>query len=74
MKILVNWLLAAQLENLVSEGVDFVQGISAKPFRVRGIYVVGGQVDYLPESYNFGNHDLDLVFKTNVQKLTLTPI
>jgi len=50
----------------VSYDVDFAPDLSKKPFKVKGIYVVGGQVAFLPDSYNTGNHDLDLVVKTNV--------
>ena len=57
---------------IVSSDVDFVQGIPTKPFKVNGIYVVGGQVAYLPDSYNTGEHDLDMIVKTNADTVTFS--
>ena len=57
-------------DRLIGWNVDFVQGIPQKPFKVNGIYVVGGQVLYLPDSYNTGEHDLDMVVKTNADRIT----
>lgn len=57
---------------IVSSSVDFFQGIPTRPFKVNGIYVVGGQFAYLPESYNTG-HDLDMVVKTNADRVTFSP-
>ncbi len=46
---------------------EFMSGISASPFIVLSIYVVGGQVDFLPSRFNVGEHDLDLRFRTNAR-------
>jgi hypothetical protein len=60
-------------EEIISSDVDFVQGIAERPFKVTGIYVVGGQVPYLPDSYNVGEHDLDMIIKTNADRVTFSP-
>jgi len=57
----------------VISDVDFVHGISKRPFKVNGIYVVGGQVAYLPDSYNTGKHDLDMIVKTNAEIVSFSP-
>lgn len=57
---------------LISPEVDLVQGISRRPFKVDGVYIVGGQVPYLPDSYNKGEHDLDMVVKTNTDRVTFS--
>jgi len=57
---------------IISVNVDFIQGIPNTPFKVNGIYIVGGQVAYLPNSYNTGEHDLDLVVKTNANRVTFS--
>ncbi|NQU79319.1 hypothetical protein HQ545_06150 [Candidatus Woesearchaeota archaeon] len=40
-----------------------------KPAKVNEIYVIGGQVPFLPDSYNAGDHDLDLRVETNLEQL-----
>ena len=60
-------------ERVVSEGVDFIEGIPPTPFKAKGIYVVGGQASYLPRSYHRGNHDLDMVVTTNAREVAFTP-
>lgn len=57
---------------VVSSDADFVQGIPERPFKVNGIYVVGWQVPYLPNSYN-KKHNLDLLVKTNAERVTFSP-
>lgn len=57
----------------IIENVDFVQGISERPFKVNEIYIVGGQVAYLPKAYHTGEHDLDMIVRTNANRVTFTP-
>lgn len=59
-------------DRFVCLDVAFVQGIQKKPFKVQGVYVVGGQVAYLPDSYNTGEHDLDMVVRTNANQVTFS--
>lgn len=60
-------------DRLICQEVDFVQGISEQPFKVNEIYVIGGQVPHLPDSYNTGEHDMDMIVRTNAKMVTFTP-
>ena len=57
---------------IISRDADFVQDVSKNPFKVNRIYVVGGQVRFLPESYN-GERDLDMIVETNAGEVASFP-
>ena len=40
--------------------VELANGMPTAPFTLKSVTVVGGQVAYLPESFNTGSHDLDI--------------
>ncbi|MFC1691061.1 hypothetical protein ACFL0W_02660 [Nanoarchaeota archaeon] len=55
---------------VISSDLSLVEGLPKRPFKVNEIYVVGSQVEYLPDSYLTGEHDLDLVVTTNAEAVT----
>lgn len=54
---------------IIEKDVIFNYPLDIKPFKVKRIYVVGEQVKYLPNSY-LGEHNLNLIIETNINKIT----
>ena len=38
-------------------------------FKLKELYVIGGQASHLPHNYKIGNHDLDLIILTNAEDI-----
>ncbi|MFT4282987.1 MAG: hypothetical protein ACMXX6_01030 [Candidatus Woesearchaeota archaeon] len=38
-------------------------------FKLKELYVIGGQAIHLPHNYKIGNHDLDLIILTNAEDI-----
>lgn len=50
-----------------------IQTVPERSVKINGIYVVGSQVAHLPESYLQGNHDLDIILRTNIIEVIENP-
>jgi hypothetical protein len=52
---------------------ECLEEVPKNSVQIDGIYIIGSQAEQLPDNYLLGNHDLDIIIKSNIHKVVKNP-